>query len=215
MIDWHAVDTILLDMDGTLIDLQFEWVLWHELLPRRFAAANGLSFKTASEQLFDDPPSGLELYSIPNWSSITGLDVVELHRVLIPLLRYLPNVEKFLETLRHQRFRTVIVTNAHSSSFILKNEVLDLSERVDAWHSSEHIGLPKEDPEFWIRLAKIEPFDPARTLFIDDTQKVLDSAKTAGIAQLLTVAQPDMTRPIRTHLAYPAIQDFRTLLRHD
>ena len=215
MVDWHAVDTVLLDMDGALIDLHFESVLWNELLPRRFAAVNGLSFKKASEQLFSALPSGLELYSIPNWSRITGLDVVALHRVLIPLLRYLPNVEQFLETLRHQRFRTVIVTNAHSSSFILKNEVLDLSHRVDAWHSSEHIGLPKEDPDFWTRLAKIEPFDPARTLFIDDNQKVLDSAKTAGIAQLLTVAQPDMCRPIRTQLAYPAIHDYRTLPRGD
>lgn len=215
MVDWDAVDTVLLDMDGALIDLHFEFVLWNELLPERFAAVNGLSLKTATAQLYENLPDGLLLYSIPNWSRITGLDVAALHHVLIPLLRYLPNVRQFLATLQLQEFRTVIVTNAHSCSFILKNEVLGLSQKVNAWHSSEHIGLPKEDPEFWPRLARIEPFDPARTLFIDDNQKVLDSAKTAGIAHLLTIAQPDMTRPIRSQLKYPAIQDYRTLLRRD
>jgi hypothetical protein len=42
-LDWSAIDTVLLDMDGTLLDLRFDNWFWTELIPCRYAAANGLS----------------------------------------------------------------------------------------------------------------------------------------------------------------------------
>src|SRR5882757_7567074 len=42
-IDWSQIDTVLLDMDGTLLDLRFDNWFWQELIPRRYAAAKGLS----------------------------------------------------------------------------------------------------------------------------------------------------------------------------
>src|SRR5688572_6670841 len=35
MIDWNAVDTVLLDMDGTLLDLHFDNYFWLTHLPKR------------------------------------------------------------------------------------------------------------------------------------------------------------------------------------
>ena len=216
MVNWDAVDTVFLDVDGSLIDLHYEFVLWQELLPSRFAERLQVSIKAATDQLYGEHgeklPQGLTLYSIPNWSQITGLNMVALHRELIHLLQFHPGVEEFLQTLKQRDTRVVIVTNAHSSSFNVKNEVLSLSERVDAWYSSEHIGLPKEDPDFWGKLATIEPFDPRRTLFIDDTPEVLDSARSAGIAYLLTTAQPDLSHPVRAELTYPSFHDYNELL---
>ena len=34
-IDWSKIDTVLLDMDGTLLDLRFDNWFWQELIPRR------------------------------------------------------------------------------------------------------------------------------------------------------------------------------------
>ena len=45
-------DTIMLDMDGTLLDLAYDNYIWKELVPRRYAAANGLSFEAARDRLF-------------------------------------------------------------------------------------------------------------------------------------------------------------------
>src|SRR5450631_4537010 len=42
-IDWSRIDTVLLDMDGTLLDLRFDNWFWQELIPSRYAAAHGLS----------------------------------------------------------------------------------------------------------------------------------------------------------------------------
>ncbi|MDH3916294.1 MAG: haloacid dehalogenase, partial [Chromatiales bacterium] len=34
--DWSTVDTVLLDMDGTLLDLRFDNYFWQELVPSRY-----------------------------------------------------------------------------------------------------------------------------------------------------------------------------------
>ena len=42
MIDWQNIDTVLLDMDGTLLDLHFDNYFWQEYLPLRYAEIKGL-----------------------------------------------------------------------------------------------------------------------------------------------------------------------------
>jgi putative hydrolase of the HAD superfamily len=59
------------------------------------------------------------------------------------------------------------------------------------------------------------PFDPVRTLFIDDNRAVLDAAARFGIRHLYTVTRPDSARPHRDGLAYPAFDDFAELLPDD
>ena len=213
MIDWTAVDTVFLDVDGALIDLYYDFVLWQELLPSRLAEKRNITKEAAFDELFgSNLPKGIDLYSIPNWSRITGLDVEAMHRELTHLLRFRPGVETFLCEMNKRSTRLVIVTNAHTQSFCIKDEVLNLSSRVDSWYSSAQFGIPKEDNEFWNQLAKIEPFDPSRTLLIDDTSSVLDAARDAGIAYLFTTAQPNLKLPIRSNLEYPIITNYRELL---
>ena len=40
---WHAIDTVLLDMDGTLLDLHYDNHFWMEHLPQRYAELHGVS----------------------------------------------------------------------------------------------------------------------------------------------------------------------------
>ena len=43
MIRWNQLDTVLLDMDGTLLDLHYDNYFWLEHVPRRFSEKHGLS----------------------------------------------------------------------------------------------------------------------------------------------------------------------------
>jgi hypothetical protein len=43
MINWKEIDTVLLDMDGTLLDLNFDNHFWKEFVP-----LNGISGKTSA-----------------------------------------------------------------------------------------------------------------------------------------------------------------------
>ena len=78
--------------------------------------------------------------------------------------------------------------------------------------SAHDLGLPKEDPRFWTRLQETLPFDPARTLFVDDNLSVLRAARTWGLETLLAIMQPDSRAPRHEQDEFPAIVDFGSLL---
>ena len=42
-IDWQQVDTVLLDMDGTLLDLAFDNYFWQKLVPETYGEQQGIS----------------------------------------------------------------------------------------------------------------------------------------------------------------------------
>lgn len=215
MITWHHIDTVLLDMDGTLLDLHYDNTLWNELLPARYSALHDLSVETARERLFaymGQRLGTLEFYCLDHWARFTGLDIVALHGELTELIRFRPSAEHFLDWLRQAGKRSVLVTNAHRASLAVKNAHAEVVTRLDADVSCHDYGAPKESPRFWEALMAEHPFDPARTLLIDDNHQVLTAAAEYGIRHLLTVSQPDSGRPHREGLGYPAFNDFRELL---
>jgi len=78
--------------------------------------------------------------------------------------------------------------------------------------SSHQFDYPKEAQEFWHRLQDHEQFDPQRTLFIDDTVRILKSAETYGIRHLLGIHQPDSQMPRPNIDQYPAIHHFDEIM---
>src|SRR5262249_13943662 len=148
----------------------------------------------------------LEFYCLDYWARYTQLDIVALHDELAHLIRYRPHAESFLAALARNGKRLVLVTNAHPLSLDIKDKMTGIVARLHRAVSSHRFAVPKERSEFWSRLADLEPFDPARTLLIDDNGDVLDSAAAHGIAHLRTIVQPDSARPPRTTLRHPAIE---------
>jgi putative hydrolase of the HAD superfamily len=126
-------------------------------------------------------------------------------------IAFRPHVQDFLQKVREASLRAVIVTNAHRGSLSLKLANTDLEDRVDAIVCSHDFGLPKEDPEFWIKLQEVEPFNPQRTLLIDDSLSVLASAQAYGIRYLLAISQPDSQSPARNINEFGALEHFNEL----
>jgi putative hydrolase of the HAD superfamily len=215
MINWQDIDTVLLDMDGTLLDLHYDNRLWNELLPARYGAHHGLDDAESNGRLqarMGQVYGQLDFYCLDYWSRFTGLDVIGLHDELVHLIRYRPGAEAFLDRLRATGKRSILVTNAHRGSVRVKDRHTALIGRLDADVSCHDYGAPKESPDFWATLAQRHPFDPTRTLFIDDNAPVLDAAARFGVRHLLTILQPDSARPARTALRYPAFNDFAEIL---
>ena len=215
MIDWNAIDTVLLDMDGTLLDLNFDNHFWQVHLPQRYAAARGVALETGREELmarYHARAGTLDWYSVDFWATALELDIMRLKEEVAHLIDIHPHVTDFLAALRASGRRIVLATNAHHKSVTLKMARTGLAPQFDAIVSSHALGAAKEDQAFWQALRETEGFDPARTLLVDDSRAVLDSARRYGIAQLVSVKRPDSTRHDNDTGDYPAIDDFSQLL---
>ena len=214
-VDWQSVDTVLLDMDGTLLDLRFDNWFWLTFVPSRYAAAQGISEAEAQTRLapkFKDVAHTLQWYCIDYWTRELKLDIPALKRETLPRVGFLPGAEGFLRKLRASGKRVVLVTNSHPTTLAIKNEQVALTRYFDACYSSQPFEAPKEDAAFWPRLAAREQFSRQRTLFIDDSLRVLECARAYGIAHLRAVRRPDSGAPPQATADFAAIDGVAELL---
>ena len=79
-------------------------------------------------------------------------------------------------------------------------------------YTSHEFGAPKENPNFWQAVQARVGFDPARSLFVDDSRAVLHAAIAAGIAQVFGVRRPDSSREPHAHEEFQAIDAVIDLL---
>jgi putative hydrolase of the HAD superfamily len=207
-VDWTRVDTVLLDMDGTVLDLNFDNRFWLHYLPRHYAEARQMDVRSAWAELeprFNFWRGRLEWYCVDHWTRELGLDVAELKSLYTSLIRLLPGAAEFLAAVRAAGKRLWLVTNAHPASVELKMARTQLSPSFDLILSSHHFGFPKEDSRFWPKLSEKHPFDPARALMVDDSLPVLSAALEFGVAQVRAITSPDSQQPPRVITELPAI----------
>jgi putative hydrolase of the HAD superfamily len=198
--DWTAIDTVLLDMDGTLLDLGYDKRFWGEQLPRRVAESRGIAVEEAERlmrPIFEATAGTLDWYCVEYWSRALSLDILAMKRANRHEIDWLPEAREFLARLRASGKRVVLVTNAHPEILAIKDAHLGVRRRFDAVYSSHEFGEPKENAAFWPRLAARERFDPARTLFADDNAAVLDAARGHGIRWVYAVRRPVNRAPAR------------------
>jgi putative hydrolase of the HAD superfamily len=190
-------------MDGTVLDLHFDNLFWLDALPRRWGEKHGVPPEQAIPQLharFDAKRGTLDWYCIDHWSEELDFDIAALKAEMREQIRYLPGARVFLDALRARGKRVLLTTNAHPISLEVKNRATGLAGHFDELVSSHEFGIPKEEPEFWARLAQGHGVDPAGTLFVDDSVAVLRAARAAGVRQIYQVLWPDSTQPPRAAL---------------
>jgi 5'-nucleotidase len=210
------VETLLLDLDGTLLDLEYDNRFWFEDIPRAWAQRKGVTVPEAREQLaprFKAVEGTLPWYSIDHWTRELELDIRALKRVSAATIRWLPGAREFLRAQRAAGRRLVLATNAHPATLAIKDEAVGIAPFFDAMFSSAQFGAPKEDPRFWHGLRAAEPFDASRTLFIDDSLSVLTAARAAGIGHIIAIARPDSSRPAREMPGFDTILTIADLVR--
>lgn len=213
---WRDIDTVLLDMDGTLLDLHFDNHFWMEHLPKRYAEVHGVSLAMAQLELmplFEKNAGTLNWYCTDFWSAELKLPVKELKVEIAHLIALRPDAETFLAAIKQAGKRVIMITNAHRDSLSLKMERLQLAPYFERLISSHDYGYPKENPQFWDALQDDIEFDPARSLFIDDTLPILRSAGRYGIGHLLAVREPDSRKGAKDTEEFEAVEDYRALIQ--
>jgi putative hydrolase of the HAD superfamily len=213
--DWQRIDTAFFDLDGTLLDLSFDNHLWGEIVPQAYAAMRSLSLSEARSALHSRLRAcagTLDWYCMEYWSRELQLDVTALHRTHARRIDWLPGAQRTLAGLKARGKRLVLITNSHPHLLQVKDETVGVRRHFDAVFSSHEFGAAKEDERFWQRMRAVEPFDPQRTLFVDDNAAVLQAARAAGIRYIYAMCHPDSTRPPREHPQFPGVHSVAELL---
>lgn len=216
-VDWSRVNLVLLDMDGTLLDLHYDNYFWHQHLPTRYAEIHGETVAQAEAFLaarIEATRGQLHWYCIDAWADYLQLDLNTIKQETAHLIRLRPDTETFLQRLQALQLPFVLATNAHRHSVNLKFAHTNLPQYFsDATTivSAHDLGAAKESLSFWQALQQLLNFDPAKTLFIDDNLAVLNQAKAFGIGQVIAIANPDSQQPARRLPGFTNIHDFSEL----
>lgn len=215
MINWNYIDTVLLDMDGTLLDQHFDNYFWSVHLPLRYAQAHNISeeqAKTFLDQHIHNQIGSLQWYCLDHWSKLVNMDIPALKQEVRHKIQVRPFAEEFLQKLKHLGKKLVLITNSHRAGLNIKLEVTEIDKYLDLVISSHDYQTPKEEAEFWFQLQAQENFDPARTLFIDDTPRILESAERFGIQYLVCITRPDLQLPVRKSERFHDIEHFDEIM---
>jgi len=215
MLNWNKINTVLLDMDGTLLDLNFDNHFWLEFIPERYALKNQLNIEEARNillPLFKSMEGKLEWYCLDYWSKALDLDITGLKAEISGLISVLPHVTEFLSALKQTNKKVLLVTNAHRDSLSLKMEKTCLQPFFDDIICSHDFGFAKEHQEFWQTFQNQQGWDKQSTLMVDDSLAVLRAAQTFGISHLISINQPDSKKAAKTITEFSAINDFREIM---
>lgn len=214
-LDWSAVDDVLLDMDGTLLDRHFDNFFFEEELPRRYAARHGLPFKEALAKLlamYRSVETELAWTDLHYWSRLLDMDLVALTKEFDHLIRFLPDAEDFLAHLREQGKRVHIVTNAHASGIAIKAAKTGVDKHVERIVNAFEVGHLKMRPEYWPTCRDLIGFDPARSLYIDDDESCLAAAQAFGIGYIVHRSKSSSQLPPQPSARYRSIETFHVLM---
>jgi len=214
-VHWDRVEHVLLDMDGTILDLAFDNYFWGEVVPARYAEREGILLEAAHAELkphFEALRGTLPWYSLAHWSEFTGLDLPKLKHEVRHRSGPLPGAPDFLRAVKASGRPLWLVTNADPQALDIKQMHSGLAAHFDRLVSSHDFDAPKEDARFWPRLAARFPFDKARALYVDDNASVLAAARDYGIGQLVAIRHPDSTRAPRDVPGFESVDRLADLL---
>ena len=200
-IDWRSIDDVLLDMDGTLLDLHYDATFWLNNVHSIVANLTGEPEHVIQERFHRElkkHEGTLAWYCTDYWADFFGIDLIEAKQQLAHLIRFRPHAEQFLNVLKSLPLRTLIATNAHPDVIQLKLNVVPLEDMVDGIVSSHQYGVAKEHPDFWRALFDEYAINPDRALFMDDSSKVLEAADRAGVREVVEIRHPNLSEPPRS-----------------
>jgi len=208
--NWEKIQTVFLDMDGTLLDLSFDSRFWYEFVPYEYAKKHNIELKFAIEELskkYKSMIGTLDWYCTDYWSDYLKINLKEINYKYKSNIKIFPKTKLFLETLRRKGKNITLLTNAHRDTINIKLNETKLWEFFDCVISSHDYKTPKESNEFWRKLESENIFLKESSILIDDNINVLKYAKIYGIKYLIEITYPDSTKKEKSGSEFTSVSN--------
>ncbi len=208
--------TVILDMDGTILDRHFDDHFWEVYLPGEYGRINGIPLHEAREELlamYREREGSLDWTDLDYWSQRLGLDVAALKMNQAHMIAYLPHAEAFLNHCRETGKRLLLATDAHPRTLEIKQTQTGLDRYFDRMICAAETGWPKRDIRFWRRFFQITGARPEECVLADDSPRALAAAAEAGIGMAVEIRRPSSRGRHRVSGRFHAIDDLSCLAR--
>jgi len=218
LIDWTQIDEILLDLDGTLLDLNFDLHFWLEYLPIIYSEKHKIRIEDAKNTLLkmlDAEIGTLNWYCLDFWRNKLDLDIVQLKRNVSHLIQVHPNVDEFLTQAKLINKKIYLVTNAHRKTIKLKMQATKIEQYFDDIISSHDFGFAKQEQHFWHELTRNIGLIKERAIFFDDSKDVLNAARKFNIGQIIAISKPSSKLDAKEVSGFINIENFSQVMPID
>ena len=98
-VNWNKIESILLDLDGTLLDLNFDLHFWLEYIPKVYSEKHNISFQDAKKIIvsrIESQEGKLTWYCLDFWEENLELDIMKLKKDISYLIQVHKHVLDFL-----------------------------------------------------------------------------------------------------------------------
>jgi putative hydrolase of the HAD superfamily len=187
MVKLNSTTAILSDLDGVILNLDYDIKFWESWLPEHVASQSNRSLEEIKIQIqaeIDAQRGTLNFYDLNYWDDLLNVDCMEIIREQEEKCSFLEGSYEALQRLSTLKNPKYILTNGDPRIQEYKAETQNFLEFFNSIFYSMHVGYPKESKEFWALARHNLNLDFEDTIFIDDDLKVVTAAAKAGIKQV-------------------------------
>ena len=187
MVKLNSTTAILSDLDGVILDLNYDIKFWKSWLPEHVANQTNQSIEETQAEIqaeINKQRGTLNFYNLNYWDDLLNVDCMQIFKKKTERCSYLRGSYEALQRLSTLKNPKYILTNGDPRIQDYKAETQNFLEFFDSIFYSMHVGYPKESKEFWALARHNLNLDFEDTIFIDDDFKVVTAAAKAGIKQV-------------------------------
>ena len=210
MTKFNSTTAILSDLDGVILDLNYDMKFWTDWLPNTLAAETGKSndeVKADIKCMMRKQEASLNWYDLNYWDELLGIDSLEIIKNQDERCSFLQGSEDALKKISSLSNPKYILSNGDPRLFDFKSESANFLDYFDSHICSMHLGYAKEQKEFWALAGQYLKVNLKNSIFIDDNFKVVNSAVNAGVGQVYWI-NPGRTKVLANGvITYPSLAE--------
>ena len=215
MVKLNSTTAILLDLDGVILNLEYDIKFWESWLPDHVANQSNRTLEEIKAEMqaeIDIQRGTLNFYDLNYWDNLLNVDCMKIIKEQEEKCAYLEGSYEALQRLSTLKNPMHILTNGDPRAQEYKAETQNFLEFFDSIFYSMHAGYPKEEKEFWALARHNLNLDFEDAIFIDDDFKVITAAAKAGIKQVIWIT-PGKNRILQNGVeTFPSLAELTTAI---